>query len=40
LRDKPIVLIKGQQADLENILINPYLKRRIRERAIRDLSNR
>jgi len=34
LRDEPIALIRGRQADLESILINPYLKRRIRERTI------
>jgi hypothetical protein len=36
LRDKPIGLIKWRKARLENLLISPCLKRRIRERAIRD----
>ena len=36
LRDKPIELIKWRQTGLEDLLINPCLKRRIRERAIRD----
>jgi hypothetical protein len=36
LWDKPIRLIKWQKVGLQNILVSPYLKRRIRERAIRD----
>jgi hypothetical protein len=36
LRDKPIRLIKGLMAGLKNLLVTPYLKRRIRRRAIRD----
>jgi len=36
LKDKSIGLIKWQKAGLENLLGSPYLKRRIRRRAIRD----
>jgi hypothetical protein len=36
LRDKPIRLIKWWKVRLENLLVSPYLKRRIRRRAIRD----
>jgi hypothetical protein len=36
LRDKPIRLIKRLMAGLKNLLVTPYLKRRIRRRAIRD----
>ena len=36
MRDKPIELIKWLKAGLEDLLISPYLKRRIRRRAIRD----
>ena len=37
MKDKPIRLIKWQKAGLENLLGgSPYIKRRIRRRAIRD----
>ena len=36
MRDKPIRLIKWWKVRLENLLVSPYLKRRIRRRAIRD----
>jgi hypothetical protein len=36
LRDKPIRLIKWQKTGLGNLLGSPYIKRRIRGRAIRD----
>jgi len=36
LRDKPIRLIKWQKVGLQNLLVSPYLRRRIRRRAIRD----
>jgi hypothetical protein len=36
LKDKSIGLIKWQKAGLENLLRGPCIKRRIRERVIRD----
>ena len=36
MRDKPIRLIKWQKVGLQNLLVSPYLRRRIRRRAIRD----
>ena len=36
MKDKSIGLIKWQKAGLENLLVSPDLKRRIRSRAIRD----
>jgi hypothetical protein len=36
LRNKPIGLIEWPKARLENLLISPCLKRRIRRRVIRD----
>jgi hypothetical protein len=34
--DKPVRLIKWQKVGLENLLISPCLKRRIRRRAVGD----
>ena len=36
MRNKPIGLIKSRKAGLENLLVSPCLKRRIRRSAIRD----
>ena len=36
MKDKSMGLITWQKAGLENLLVSPYLKRRIRKRAIRD----
>jgi hypothetical protein len=35
-REKPIGLIKWRKAGFDNLLVSPYLKRRIKGRAIRD----